>query len=198
VEGIRQRGELTRENTRSISSLGERSEQIGTIVATIEDIADQTNLLALNAAIEAARAGEQGRGFAVVADEVRALAERTTRATKEISAMIRAIQQETKNAMISMEEGVKQSDRGIDEAAQIEDALQLILDQVNAVTMQVSQVATAAEEQNATTADITNNIHQVTEVVQQTAKGSHETAQTALQLSTLAGELQRIVGKFRL
>lgn len=198
VEGIRQRGELTRQNTRSISSLGERSEQIGTIVATIEDIADQTNLLALNAAIEAARAGEQGRGFAVVADEVRALAERTTKATKEIGTMIRAIQQETRNAMVSMEEGVKQSDRGIDEAAQIEDALRMILDQVNAVTTQVSQIATAAEEQNATTNDITNNIHQVTAVVQDTAKGSHETAQTALQLSTLAAELHRIVGKFKL
>lgn len=198
VEGIRQRGELTRQNTRSISSLVDRSEQIGTIVATIEDIADQTNLLALNAAIEAARAGEQGRGFAVVADEVRALAERTTRATKEISTMIRAIQLETRNAMVSMEEGVKQSDRGIDEAAQIEDALRLILDQVNAVTMQVSQIATAAEEQNATTNGITNNIHQVTEVVHETAKGSYETAQTALHLSNLAGDLHRVVSKFRL
>ena len=198
VEGIRQRGELTRQNTRSISSLVDRSEQIGTIVATIEDIADQTNLLALNAAIEAARAGEQGRGFAVVADEVRALAERTTRATKEISTMIRAIQLETRNAMVSMEEGVKQSDRGIDEAAQIEDALRLILDQVNAVTTQVSQIATAAEEQNATTNGITNNIHQVTEVVHETAKGSYETAQTALHLSNLAGDLHRVVSKFRL
>ena len=110
VHGIRQRGELTKENSLAISSLGERSEQIGAIVATIEDIADQTNLLALNAAIEAARAGEQGRGFAVVADEVRALAERTSRATKEIGAMILAIQQETKSAITSMEEGVEETE----------------------------------------------------------------------------------------
>ena len=137
VEGIRERGERTRENAQAIASLGERSDQIGAIVSTIEDIADQTNLLALNAAIEAARAGEMGRGFAVVADEVRALAERTTRATKEISEMIRAIQQETRQAIVSMEEGVRGTEKGAAEAAQLESALQEILDQVNAVTMQV-------------------------------------------------------------
>ena len=198
VDGIRRRGELTRENALAISSLGERSEQIGAIVATIEDIADQTNLLALNAAIEAARAGEQGRGFAVVADEVRALAERTTRATKEIGAMIRAIQQETKSAIASMEEGVRGTDRGIEEAAQLEGALTSILDQVNAVTMQVNQIATAAEEQTATTGEITGNIQQVTEVVQETAAGAQESAQSAARLSHLSSDLQQIVGKFKL
>ena len=198
VNGIRERGELTRENAEAISSLGERSEQIGAIVATIEDIADQTNLLALNAAIEAARAGEQGRGFAVVADEVRALAERTTRATKEIGTMIRAIQQETKAAIASMEEGVKGTDLGIQEAAQLEGALTRILEQVNEVTTQVSQIATAAEEQGATTGEITNNIQQVTAVVRETASGAQDSAQSAARLSELSGELQRIVGKFKL
>ena len=103
VDGMTRIAERVKSTATVIESLGSRSDQIGAIVGTIEDIADQTNLLALNAAIEAARAGEQGRGFAVVADEVRALAERTTRATREIGEMIKAIQKETKFAVTTME-----------------------------------------------------------------------------------------------
>ncbi|SJZ56582.1 methyl-accepting chemotaxis protein [Trichlorobacter thiogenes] len=198
VDGIRTRGEHTKENAKIVSSLGERSEQIGAIVGTIEDIADQTNLLALNAAIEAARAGEMGRGFAVVADEVRALAERTTKATKEISDMIRSIQQETRVAITSMEEGVKGTEKGAAEAAQLETSLQQILEQVNDVTMQVSQIATAAEQQTATTSEVTTNIQQITEVVQQTASGAEETAAAAAQLAGQAQDLQNLVSKFKL
>jgi len=198
VDGIRIRGEHTKENAKIISNLGERSEQIGAIVGTIEDIADQTNLLALNAAIEAARAGEMGRGFAVVADEVRALAERTTKATKEISDMIRTIQQETKVAITSMEEGVRGTEKGAAEAAQLETSLQQILEQVNDVTMQVSQIATAAEQQTATTGEVTTNIQQITEVVQQTASGAEETAAAAAQLAGQAQDLQNLVSKFKL
>ena len=198
IEGIKFRGVKTRENAKIIESLGQRSDQIGAIVATIEDIADQTNLLALNAAIEAARAGEQGRGFAVVADEVRALAERTTRATKEISDMIKAIQTETKQAIASMEEGVKGTERGAAEASQLETSLNDILEQISTVSMQVSQIATAAEEQTATTSEISNNMHQITEVVCDTAKGAHESAAAASQLNNNAEELQRLVRQFKL
>jgi methyl-accepting chemotaxis protein len=185
-------------SARAVESLGSRSDQIGEIVGTIEDIADQTNLLALNAAIEAARAGEQGRGFAVVADEVRALAERTTRATREIGEMIKSIQQETKGAVIAMEEGVGEVTRGGEKAASSGKALEHILDQINAVTSQIHQVATAAEEQTATTSEISNNMQQITQVVSQTARGAHESATAARQLSNLAGDLSRIVNQFKL
>ena len=195
MEAIAQRVQQT---ASTVARLGERSDQIGAIVGTIEDIADQTNLLALNAAIEAARAGEMGRGFAVVADEVRALAERTTRATKEISDMIRTIQGETRTAVDAMEEGVREVEAGTQEAARSGDALQNIMEQVNMVSMQISQVATAAEEQTATTSEISNNMMQITEVIQQTAHGAHESATAAAQLSSMADNLQGMVRRFRL
>jgi methyl-accepting chemotaxis protein len=182
----------------AVESLGARSDQIGEIIGTIEDIADQTNLLALNAAIEAARAGDQGRGFAVVADEVRALAERTTRATREIGEMIKAIQSETRGAVASMEAGVVEAKKGTAEAGKSGEALQQILDQIDAVSMQVNQIATATEQQTATTAEISGNILQITEVVHQTAQGSQESANAASKLSGLAEDLQQLVGNFKL
>jgi methyl-accepting chemotaxis protein len=190
--------EKVQESARTVESLGARSDQIGAIIGTIEDIADQTNLLALNAAIEAARAGEQGRGFAVVADEVRALAERTTRATKEIGEMIKAIQRETKGAVAAMEQGVQQVETGTVEAAKSGDALRDILEQVNDVAMQVNQIATAAEEQTATTSEISNNMQQITQVVQDTVNGAHQSATAASQLYGNAEELQRLVRQFKL
>lgn len=185
------------ETAKTVERLGASSDQIGEIIGTIQDIADQTNLLALNAAIEAARAGEQGRGFAVVADEVRALAERTTKATREIGEMIKAIQSETRSAVSAMEEGVREVESGTSEAAKSGDALKAILEQVNSVTMQINQVATAAEEQTATTSEISNNIHQITDVVQETAKGAQESASAAAQLSRTAEGLQCLVQKFK-
>ncbi len=190
--------EKVQETAKTVESLGARSDQIGEIIGTIEDIADQTNLLALNAAIEAARAGEQGRGFAVVADEVRALAERTTRATKEIGEMIKAIQRETKGAVIAMEQGVRQVESGTEEAAKSGHALREILEQVNDVAMQVNQIATAAEEQTATTSEISSNMHQITDVVQTTSQGAQESATAAAQLNGNAEELQRLVRHFKL
>jgi methyl-accepting chemotaxis protein len=182
----------------TVETLGNRSDQIGTIVGTIEDIADQTNLLALNAAIEAARAGEQGRGFAVVADEVRALAERTTRATKEIGEMIKAIQKETKDAVQTMEQSVAQVEQGSSHVAASGRSLQEILDIINNVTEQISQIATAAEEQTATTREISHNVLNLNELAHQNSSAIQETAVAANDVSHQAEELQRLVNQFKL
>jgi len=198
IGGMNIIAERVRQTSKTVEALGARSEQIGDIVGTIEDIADQTNLLALNAAIEAARAGEQGRGFAVVADEVRALAERTTKATREIGEMIKAIQGETREAVHAMEEGVSEVEKGAVTSQKSGKALDEILNRINEVGMQINQIATAAEEQTAATGEVTTNIQQITEVVQQTASGAEETAAAAAQLANQAQELQTLVSRFRL
>jgi len=190
--------ERVQSSAKTVEALGRRSDEIGAIVGTIEDIADQTNLLALNAAIEAARAGEQGRGFAVVADEVRALAERTTKATREISQMIKAIQQETQTAVSAMEEGVSEVELGTEEATRSGEALRNIQDEINSLHMQVQQIATAAEEQTATTSEISSNIHNITDVAQKSVEGARKTSSAAEHLSRLASELERLVGQFKL
>jgi len=197
ITGMNTIAERVKDSAATVSALGASSEQIGQIVGTIEDIADQTNLLALNAAIEAARAGEQGRGFAVVADEVRALAERTTKATREIGEMIKAIQNDTKAAVRAMEEGVHEVEKGTESSQRSGQALEEILGRINEVTMQINQIATAAEEQTATTSEVTTNIQQVTEIIHQSARGAEETASAASQLSSQAQQLQDLVSKFR-
>ena len=195
MENIAQRVNVS---SKTVEGLGERSDQIGAIVNTIEDIADQTNLLALNAAIEAARAGEQGRGFAVVADEVRALAERTTKATKEIATMIKSIQSETQTAVQSMSEGVAEVQRGTTEANRSGESLEIIHNQINELTMQISQVATAAEEQTATTHEITGNIQMITDVVNRNVENAHSTTQATAKLAEQVDNLHSLVSHFRL
>jgi methyl-accepting chemotaxis protein len=198
VQSIQRIAEKVQESAQTVASLGTRSEQIGKIIGTIEDIADQTNLLALNAAIEAARAAEQGRGYAVVADEVRALAERTTRATREISEMIQTIQKETASAVGAMEEGVREVQRGTEDAASSGRALEEIISQVHAVTGQIDMIAVAANEQTSVTNEISSNLHRITEVVDGTSHNAQATASSAGQLASMAEELRRIVGQFRL
>ena len=196
VDVMKRINERVKESARIIKSLGTRSDQIGEVVGLINDVADQTNLLALNAAIEAARAGEHGRGFAVVADEVRKLAERTTEATKEIGDTIAAMQTETKNAVSSMEDGVKEVEVGSVEAEKSGDALNDILKQINAATVEINQIAVASEQQTATTNEIANNIQQISEVMHDTSKRIQDNASAASQLAGLSKDLQKLVGQF--
>ena len=187
---------LVRQTSASIGGLGKQSEEIGTIVLTIGDIADQTNLLALNAAIEAARAGDQGRGFAVVASEVRSLAERTTRATREIEQMIRSIQGETRFVVQSMEKGVREVENGVDDAGRSKEALQRILSQISVLTSQVNQIACAAEEQTSSTAQINMNIQGITEAAGGAARGADESVAVIGQLVGMATDLREQVRYF--
>jgi methyl-accepting chemotaxis protein len=183
---------------RKIDELGKGSDQIGRIIGVIDDIADQTNLLALNAAIEAARAGEQGRGFAVVADEVRKLAERTTTATKEIAQMIKNIQDETKTAVAVMEQGTKQVEDGVKSTAQAGDALKEIIHTSEQVGEMITHIATAATEQSSATEQINKNMEEIAKLVKESAVGAQQSAKACQDLSGLALDLQKMVGNFKL
>lgn len=189
--------ERVKESASIIKKLGTRSEQIDEVIGLINEIADQTNLLALNAAIEAARAGEHGRGFAVVADEVRKLAERTTEATREIGSTIQAMQVETKNAVVSMEEGVVEVEKGTDEAAKSEGALKDILSQVGTVTSEINQIAVAIEQQTATTNEISGSIQQFSSLMHDMSKRVQDNANAASHLANLSKDLEGLVGQFR-
>jgi len=198
ISGMQQLSDAVSSSATIISELGKSSDQIGEIVRVIEDIADQTNLLALNAAIEAARAGEQGRGFAVVADEVRKLAERTTKATKEIGDMIRQIQQDTRGAVESMQQGTVKVTSGVDLVNKTGEALARIVVMVSESADMIRQIAVASEEQSVATQQIANDIENVAKVTKESASGANESAKASSDLSQLATELQGIVGSFKL
>ncbi len=183
---------------KKMEELGKSSDQIGRIIGVINDIADQTNLLALNAAIEAARAGEQGRGFAVVADEVRKLAERTTTATKEIAEMIKNIQNETQVAVTAMEDGTRQVQEGVDSTAKAGDSLRAIIQMSEEVGGMITEIATSATEQSSATEQVNSNIDQISRLVKESAIGAQQSATACQDLSSLALNLQNMVGKFRL
>lgn len=186
------------ESAQTVRKLGESSEQIGQIIQVIDDIADQTNLLALNAAIEAARAGEHGRGFAVVADEVRKLAEKTVKATQEIAEMITSIQADTGGAVMGMHEGVEQVDKGKKKAEDAKEALDVIKENVDAVSSEVAMIARATEEQASATEMMAQSIEDISRISGENSIASHETAEAVEQLSYLASELQALVGRFKI
>ena len=198
VDGMRAIAEVVRTSASTVQELGKSSDQIGEIIGVINDIADQTNLLALNAAIEAARAGEQGRGFAVVADEVRKLAERTTKATKEIAAMIKKIQADTGGAVAAMERGTRQVDDGIQLADRAGKALEEIVGVSQKVTDMVTQIAAASEEQSTTSEMISKNVEAISTVTGETASGTQQIARTAEDLNRLTMQLQDLVSRFNL
>ncbi len=198
ITGMQSIAEVVRKSAETVRTLGTSSDQIGEIISVIDDIADQTNLLALNAAIEAARAGEQGRGFAVVADEVRKLAERTTKATKEIATMIKQIQTDTHHAVQSMEEGTKKVDEGITSADKAGVALQEIVAISQKVTDMVNQIAAASEQQSSASEQISKNVEGISTVTNQTARATQQIAQATDDLNKLTERLQHLVAQFNL
>jgi methyl-accepting chemotaxis protein len=183
---------------KTVHELGDASGKIGNVIKVINDIADQTNLLALNAAIEAARAGEAGRGFAVVADEVRKLAERTMHATNEIVTTIGSLQKNTGRAVEEMENGVSQVSDGLERADEANNALSDIKKKFEYIAQDIHQIANAAGEQSKAVNLVTENIENISKIIKENASASEQTADAVEQLSKLAVELKASVEQFHL
>jgi len=197
IQGMKKINDVVREAAESIAKLAGSADKIGEIISVIDDIADQTNLLALNAAIEAARAGEQGRGFAVVADEVRKLAERTGKATGEITEMIKGIQHETEDAVGSMESGIKQVDKGRTSADNAGESLREIVTITTQVLDMIQQIATAADEQSAAADEISKNVEHIASVTQESATGAQQSAKAAEEMNQYVERLNSMVRRFK-
>ena len=198
IKGMDQMREQIQETAKRIKRLGESSQQIGEIVELINDIAEQTNILSLNAAIQAAMAGEAGRGFAVVADEVQRLAERSAEATKQIGELVKTIQADTNEAVASME----QATHGVVEATRLADAAGQSLGEIESVSEQLSNlivsIARDASRQSQTATDVSGSMAKIQETTTLTSSGSRQTAQSIGKLSDLARELQASVAGFKL
>lgn len=181
----------------SVQELGRRGEQIGEIISVINDIADQTNLLALNAAIEAARAGEHGRGFAVVADEVRKLADRTTKATDEIGQSITAIQNETEQAVNRMSAGTNQVEAGVQSVQETGESLNAIVDNSRTISEMVTSIAAAADEQSSASEAVSKSIISIADVTNETLESARQTSTSTAGLAAKAEGLRTLTAQFK-
>ncbi|MHB1619357.1 MAG: methyl-accepting chemotaxis protein [Sulfuricella sp.] len=186
-----------KESSQIIATLEQQSGEISTIVNVIKEIADQTNLLALNAAIEAARAGEQGRGFAVVADEVRKLAERTSKSTQEIAVMINKIQGGTHSAFASMESGVARVSNGVTLANEAAGSITQIKTEAARVVQVVGDISNSLKEQSVASNDIAKNVEKIAQMSEENSAAVQETANAAQHLEHLATSMQNTIGRFK-
>ncbi|HYH00494.1 MAG TPA: methyl-accepting chemotaxis protein [Terriglobales bacterium] len=197
LEGMQRIRASVQATAKKIKSLGDRSLEISEIINVINDITEQTNLLALNAAIEAARAGEAGRGFAVVADEVRKLAEHSRNATKDIAALIKAIQAETNEAVVVMEEGTKEVEVGARLADQAGKALEAISSVVRQSAELVQEISLASKQQVRGTEGVANAMQIISNITRQTSQGARQTAQTVEQMVKLSEQLNEALSQFK-
>ncbi|RFA24490.1 hypothetical protein CAI21_21345 [Alkalilimnicola ehrlichii] len=197
VEAIDQLAQMLEHGRVTIDKLGSDAESITTIIDVIQDVAEQTNLLALNAAIEAARAGEQGRGFAVVADEVRDLAQKTQSSTHKIQELIETLQTGARSAVDAMANGGEQSQRTVQYAAEAGTSLEAITHKVSQINDMNAQIASAAEEQTAVSNDISQSVTRIRDIAVETAGGSKQTATSSEELARLSERLSKLVGQFR-